>query len=63
MVTPLPLRTCTASSMRGGAGIAEGREIRRIRMINIHPTVMALLGLEPDDPVNAKVARGVLTKG
>lgn len=43
-----------------GAGIAEGREIKRIRMIDIHPTVMALLGLEPGNPVDGKVAKDVM---
>jgi len=37
-----------------GAGVAPGREIKRLDMIDIHPTVMALLGLQPGRPVDGK---------
>jgi predicted AlkP superfamily pyrophosphatase or phosphodiesterase len=35
-----------------GAGVAPGREIKRLDMIDIHPTVMSLLGLQPGRPVD-----------
>jgi alkaline phosphatase D len=35
-----------------GSGVAAGKELRRIDMIDIHPTVMALLGLQPGRPVD-----------
>ena len=35
-----------------GAGVAQGREIPRLDMIDIHPTVMKLLGLQPGRPVD-----------
>lgn len=37
-----------------GAGVAPGREIKGLDMIDIHPTVMALLGLQPGRPVDGK---------
>ena len=37
-----------------GAGVAPGREIKRLDMIDLHPTVMALLGLKPGRPVDGK---------
>lgn len=43
-----------------GSGVARGKEIKRLRMIDVHPTVMALLGLEAGRPVDGKVAKGVL---
>ncbi|HEY5236905.1 MAG TPA: ectonucleotide pyrophosphatase/phosphodiesterase [Rhizomicrobium sp.] len=33
-----------------GAGIAKGKEIPRLDMVDVHPTVMALLGLQPGQP-------------
>ncbi|HWA92334.1 MAG TPA: ectonucleotide pyrophosphatase/phosphodiesterase [Rhizomicrobium sp.] len=38
-----------------GSGVAPGREIERLDMIDIHPTVMSLLGLQPGRPVDGKV--------
>jgi alkaline phosphatase D len=38
-----------------GAGVAKGKEIARLDMIDVHPTVMSLLGLEPGQPVDGKV--------
>jgi predicted AlkP superfamily pyrophosphatase or phosphodiesterase len=35
-----------------GAGVAKGKEIPRLDMIDIHPTVMKLLGLQPGRPVD-----------
>lgn len=43
-----------------GAGIAAGREVARVEMIDVHPTVMSLLGLQPGDAVDGKVASEVL---
>ena len=45
-----------------GAGVAKGREIPRLDMIDIHPTVMGLLGLQPGHPVDGHVAAGVMAK-
>ncbi|MGD0191872.1 MAG: ectonucleotide pyrophosphatase/phosphodiesterase [Rhizomicrobium sp.] len=42
-----------------GAGIAKGREIPRLDMIDLHPTIMALLGLQPGRPVDGHVVQGV----
>jgi len=44
-----------------GAGIAKGQEIARVDMIDVHPTVLSLLGLEPGAPVDGKVASEVLS--
>lgn len=33
-----------------GAGVAKGKEIPRLDMIDVHPTVMALLGVQPGQP-------------
>lgn len=35
-----------------GAGVAHGQQIPRLDMIDIHPTVMKLLGLQPGRPVD-----------
>jgi predicted AlkP superfamily pyrophosphatase or phosphodiesterase len=43
-----------------GAGVAEHKEIPRLDMIDVHPTVMALLGLKPGQPVDGHVVRGVM---
>lgn len=45
-----------------GSGVAAGREIEKLDMIDIHPTVMALLGLEAGAPVDGKVVEEVLAK-
>jgi len=37
-----------------GSGVAPGREIGRLDMIDIHPTVMSLLGLQPGRPVDGR---------
>jgi alkaline phosphatase D len=37
-----------------GSGVAPGREIKRLDMIDIHPTVMSLLGLQPGRPADGK---------
>jgi predicted AlkP superfamily pyrophosphatase or phosphodiesterase len=43
-----------------GSGIAKGRQLPRLDMIDIHPTVMALLGLAPGRPVDGHIATGAL---
>ena len=45
-----------------GSGIAKGREIPRLDMIDIHPTVMALLGLQPGRPMDGHVLRAALAQ-
>jgi predicted AlkP superfamily pyrophosphatase or phosphodiesterase len=45
-----------------GAGVAKGREIPRLDMIDIHPTVMALLGLKPGVPVDGHAVGEVMAK-
>jgi len=37
-----------------GSGVTPGRELKRVDMIDIHPTVMSLLGLAPGKPVDGK---------
>jgi hypothetical protein len=39
-----------------GSAFAPGREVERVRAIDIHPTAMHLLGLEPGQPVDGVVA-------
>ena len=43
-----------------GAGVAKGKEIPRRDMIDIHPTVMALLGLQTGKPVDGHVVTSAL---
>ena len=43
-----------------GAGIAPGKEVARLDMIDVHPTVMSLLGLQPGKPVDGKVVTEAL---
>jgi predicted AlkP superfamily pyrophosphatase or phosphodiesterase len=38
-----------------GAGIVAGREIEQLDMIDVHPTAMSLLGLQPGNPVDGRV--------
>jgi hypothetical protein len=45
-----------------GAGIAHGKEIPRLDQIDVHPTVMALLGLKPGIPVDGHVVESALAK-
>jgi alkaline phosphatase D len=45
-----------------GSGIAKSRQIPRLDMIDIHPTVMALLGLEPGKPVDGHVVQAMLAQ-
>ena len=43
-----------------GAGVAPGKEIAELDIIDVHPTVMHLLGLEPGKPVDGKVVTDAL---
>ena len=43
-----------------GAGIAQGHEVETVRAIDIHPTVMRLLGISQGNPVDGRVADGLL---
>jgi alkaline phosphatase D len=43
-----------------GSAFAPGREVERVRAIDIHPTVMHLLGLESGRPVDGVVAQALL---
>lgn len=43
-----------------GAGIAKGHEIPRLDIIDVHPTAMSLMGLEPGKPVDGKVVTEML---
>ncbi|HEX3808616.1 MAG TPA: ectonucleotide pyrophosphatase/phosphodiesterase [Rhizomicrobium sp.] len=43
-----------------GSGVAKGRQIPRLDMIDIHPTVMTLLGLQPGKPVDGKPVAAML---
>lgn len=43
-----------------GAGVAQGKEIVQLDIIDVHPTVMHLLGLQPGKPVDGKVVTEAL---
>jgi predicted AlkP superfamily pyrophosphatase or phosphodiesterase len=43
-----------------GAGVAKGKEIPCLDMIDVHPTIMALLGLRPGKPVDGHVVMAAL---
>lgn len=43
-----------------GAGVAKGREIPQLDIIDVHPTAMKLLGLEPGRPVDGKVVNELI---
>ncbi|MGA9795098.1 MAG: ectonucleotide pyrophosphatase/phosphodiesterase [Rhizomicrobium sp.] len=43
-----------------GSDIAKGKQIPRLDMIDIHPTVMALLGLKPGHPVDGHIVQAML---
>jgi hypothetical protein len=45
-----------------GDGIAKGREVERVRAIDVHPTVAHLLGIEAGRPVDGEVARALLVE-
>jgi hypothetical protein len=43
-----------------GSGIARGRAVPSVRAVDLHPTVMHLLSLEPGKPVDGRVAAELL---
>ena len=43
-----------------GAGVAKGHEIPQLDMIDVHPTAMSLMGLEPGKPVDGRVVTEML---
>jgi len=43
-----------------GAGVAKGKEIPQLDTIDVHPTTMSLLGLQPGNPVDGKVVTEML---
>jgi predicted AlkP superfamily pyrophosphatase or phosphodiesterase len=43
-----------------GAGVVKGKEIASLDIIDVHPTVMSLLGLQPGNPVDGKVVAEML---
>ena len=45
-----------------GSGIAQGHEVKRLDMVDIHPTVMSLLGLKPGQPLDGKVVADALSE-
>jgi hypothetical protein len=40
-----------------GAGVAKSTEIQGLDMIDVHPTVMALLGLKPGQPMDGHAVK------
>ena len=43
-----------------GSAFAPAREVDRVRAIDIHPTIMHVLGLEPGNPVDGRVETALL---
>jgi predicted AlkP superfamily pyrophosphatase or phosphodiesterase len=43
-----------------GSGIAKGREVKRLDMVDIQPTVMSLLELKPGIPTDGKIVTSAL---
>jgi hypothetical protein len=43
-----------------GDGVRTGGKVEEVRAIDVHPTVAALLGIAPGEPVDGVVARGLL---
>ena len=46
-----------------GAGIARGVEVPAMDAIDVHPTLAALLGIEPGHPVDGRVVKELLAPG
>jgi predicted AlkP superfamily pyrophosphatase or phosphodiesterase len=44
-----------------GAGVTRGKQIARLDMIDVHPTVMALLGLKPGNPVDGHAVQAMIS--
>ena len=45
-----------------GSGIARGGKVDKVRAVDVHPTVARLLGIQPGEPVDGQVERGLLAK-
>lgn len=45
-----------------GSGIVKGHEVKRLNMIDIHPTIMSLIGLKPGQPMDGKVITDALSE-
>ena len=43
-----------------GTGIVEGKELDGVRMVDVHPTIARLLGIEPGSPVDGDVLHAAL---
>ena len=43
-----------------GPGIARGVEVARMDAVDVHPTLTALLGIEPGNPVDGVVSTALL---
>ncbi|HEY5339059.1 MAG TPA: ectonucleotide pyrophosphatase/phosphodiesterase [Rhizomicrobium sp.] len=43
-----------------GSGIAKGKQVDRLDMVDIQPTVMSLLGLQPGRPTDGKIVTSML---
>jgi predicted AlkP superfamily pyrophosphatase or phosphodiesterase len=43
-----------------GSGVAHGRELGKVRAIDIHPTIARLLGMQPGQPVDGVAVEGML---
>lgn len=54
------LRSMSAILYAAGPSLKRGKEIRKVRNIDIAPTVMKILGVEPADTVDGKIIRRVL---
>ncbi len=44
-----------------GAGVEGGREAQALRMIDLHPTIARVLGIEPGDPLDGAFVPSLLT--
>ncbi|HEY1632195.1 MAG TPA: ectonucleotide pyrophosphatase/phosphodiesterase [Rhizomicrobium sp.] len=45
-----------------GAGVAKGKEIKRLDMIDVQPTAMKLLGLQPGEPTDGHPVEGLFAR-
>ncbi len=46
-----------------GHGVEGGREAQALRVIDLHPTIAEVLGIEPGDPLDGRVANTLLRAG
>ena len=45
-----------------GSGIAAGARIEKVRAVDVHPTIAALLGIEPGRPVDGRIESALLAE-